>query len=73
MAKKIYKRLFKGSSLEHVHAEIGQRGGVVLRVDQTGDETTAYYEADERVTQSQSKSAASYEERVVSIKEVTKT
>jgi hypothetical protein len=71
MAKKIYKRLFIGSSLDDVHAEIGRRGGVVLRVNQKGDETTAYYEADERVP-SRDK-ATTYEERVVSIKEVTKT
>ena len=71
MAKKVYKRLFKGSSLDNVHAEIGQRGGMILRVDQRGDETTAYYEAEERAPQS--KNAARYDERVVSLKEVTKT
>lgn len=71
MAKKIYKRLFKGSSLDVVHAEIGQRGGVVLRIDQRGDETTAYYEADEKGPSREK--AVSYEEHVVSVEEVTKT
>ena len=49
MATKFYKRSVKGLSLADVQNDIGRRGGLVVRIDQQGDETTVYYEADDRV------------------------
>jgi hypothetical protein len=69
MATHIYKRAFKGQSLDNIHAEIGKRGGVVVRIDRKGEETTAYYEAD---SPGPSTEAVGYDEREVSVEEVTK-
>lgn len=69
MAMKLYKRTFKGRSLADVHQEVGQSGGVVVRVDQDGDSTTAYFEADDRI---QAAKAYAAEVKEASLDEVTK-
>lgn len=48
MKTKLYKQTWKGrQELSEVHAAIGQRGGLIMRVDQTDKSTTAYFEAGE--------------------------
>lgn len=48
MATKLYKQTFKGRRAADVHDEIGRRGGIMVRLDQSGDTVTAYFEADDR-------------------------
>ena len=69
MATKFYKRSVKGLSLTDVQNDIGRRGGLVVRIDQQGDETTVYYEADDRV---RADKASVDDAREVSLDEVTK-
>ncbi len=70
MATKLYKQTFKDRrSLADVHAEIGQRGGLVVRVDQSEAGTTVYFEAQETPVAGK-KAAEKIEE--VSLKDVTK-
>jgi hypothetical protein len=64
---KLYKRMFKGRSLADVHYEVGQSGGVVVRIDQDGDSTTAYFEVDDRA-----ESIKTADMKEVSLDEVTK-
>jgi hypothetical protein len=64
---KLYKRTFKGRSLADVQNEVGRSGGVVVRIDQDGDSTTAYFEADDRI-----EAAAKADAKEASLDEVTK-
>lgn len=46
MATKLYKQTFRGQpTASEVHDEVGLGGGVIVRIDQTNDETTVYFEA----------------------------
>ena len=72
MATRFYKRSVKGLSLADVHNDVGRRGGLVMRIDQQGDETTVYYEADDRPRPDQADKAYADDAREVSIDEVTK-
>src|SRR5688500_17806521 len=75
MATKLYKQTFKGRpTLAEVHEEIGRRGGMMVRVDQSDAGTTAYFEASEAQDKAglagAKEDGAAIEE--VSVKEVTK-
>jgi hypothetical protein len=49
MATKHYKQTFKGRpSIDEIHDEVGRRGGVLLRLDQSASGMVAYFEADDR-------------------------
>ena len=69
MATKFYKRSVKGLSLADMQNDIGRRGGLVVRIDQQGDQTTVYYEADDRVRADKAHGDDALE---VSLDEVTK-
>ena len=65
---KFYKVTFKGRSLKDVHDDIGQRGGMVVRIDQQADEITGYYEADDQAPGAR----AAGDAKEVSLQEVTR-
>jgi hypothetical protein len=69
VATKLYKLTFRARSLADVHDEVGRRGGLVVRIDQRADETTAYFEADDRAGAGRE---SGDEAREVSLDEVTK-
>jgi hypothetical protein len=72
MKVKLYKQTFKaGATVPEVHEEIGRRGGMVVRIDQSDRGTTAYFEAGELTGPAQGKEAAVNIEEV-SLDEVTK-
>lgn len=72
MATKLYKQTFKGRpTIAEVHDEIGRRGGLVMRIDQSDAGTTAYFEAHESVGAPTTREATQNLEEV-SLKEVTK-
>ncbi len=67
MTTKLYKKTWKGrQALSEVHEAIGQRGGLIMRVDQTDTSTTAYFEAGE------SAKGDSKDIEAASLEEVTK-
>ena len=68
MTRKIYKQTFKKLNVSKVHDEIGRNGGLVMRIDQSDEETIAYFEADPAVAKEASKDVEE-----VSLKEVTNT
>ena len=72
MATKFYKRSVKGLSLADVQNDVGRRGGLVMRIDQQGDETTVYYEADTSPRPDQTDKAYVDDAREVSLDELTK-
>jgi hypothetical protein len=67
MAMKLYKQTFKGRSLADVQEEVGRSGGQLVRIDQEGESTTAYFEVDDRL-----KTMKGTDAKAVSLKEVTK-
>jgi hypothetical protein len=72
MATKLYKQTFKGRpTVAEVHEQIGRRGGLVVRIDQSDAGTTAYFEAPETAGPSAGKKSGEKIEEV-SLKEVTK-
>lgn len=72
MATKLYKQTFKGRpTVAEVHEQIGRRGGLVVRIDQSDAGTTAYFEAHEMAGPAAAKESVENIEEV-SLKEVTK-
>lgn len=72
MATKLYKQTFKRRvTAGEVHEEIGRRGGLVLRIDQSARATTAYFEADEQALRSYARESAE-NVKEASLKEITK-
>lgn len=73
MATKLYKQTFKGRpNVAEVHEQIGRRGGLVVRIDQSDTGTIAYFEAHETVEPATAKGSTENIEEV-SLKEVTKS
>jgi hypothetical protein len=71
MATKLYKQTFSHRpNAAEVHEEIGRRGGVIMRIDQSEAATVAYFEADESLASDSKPGGGKLEE--VSMKEVTK-
>lgn len=72
MATKLYKQTFKGRpTAAEVHEQIGGRGGLVVRIDQSDAGTTAYFEAHETTGSAAAKEPVEGLEEV-SLDEVTK-
>jgi hypothetical protein len=55
MTTKLYRQTFKNLGLSEVHDEVGRNGGLVVRIDQTDEETIAFFEADPDIAQEYSK------------------
>ena len=72
MATKLYKQTFKGRpAVAEVHEQIGRRGGLVVRIDQSDAGTTAYFEAHDTAGPADARESAG-DIQEVSLEEVTK-
>jgi hypothetical protein len=71
MATKHYRQTFKGRpSIEEVHDEVGRRGGLILRIDQSASGVVAYFEADERTASDRKEEKGKLEE--VALKDIAR-